>query len=143
MDDTTEVAEYDGDKFRLTVQDIRDFTERATVIARSAASAANSAASIANAAALVWQSDARYAAMCQHIAARKEIFHEFLSKTFDGRDKAIDALIGQIENGVNQNNTALLLKAMDGLTTIVASNPWPNFDVLNKMINSGEEIIFE
>jgi hypothetical protein len=143
MNDTREVAEYDEDKFFSTVQDIRDFTEKAAVIAQSAASAANSAAGIANAAAQVWQSNARYAAMCQHIAARKEMFHEFLSKTFDGRDKAIDALIGQIENGVNQNNTALLLKAMDSLTAIVVSNPWPNFDALNKMIDSGEEIVFE
>jgi hypothetical protein len=142
MSDTREAVEYD-DEFALTAQDLRDFTERAAVIAQSAASAVNSAAGIANAAALVWQSDARYTVMCRHIAARKEMFHEFLSKTFDGRDKAIDALIGQIENGVNQNNTALLLKAMDGLTAIVASNPWPNFDALNKMIDSGEEIVFE
>jgi hypothetical protein len=142
MNDTTDVTEYD-ENMRLTVQDMRDFTERAVRIAQSTANAANSAATIANAAAQVWQSNARYAVMCQQIAARKEMFHEFLSKTFDGRDKAIDALIGQIENGVNKNDTTLLLKAMDGLTAIVTSNPWPNFETLNKMIDSGEEIVFE
>ena len=125
------------------MQDLRSFTEKAAVIAQSTENAANSAASIANATAQVWESNVRYAAMCQCIAARKEMFHEFLSKTFDGRDKAIDALIGQIENGVNQNNTELLLKAMDGLTAIVTSNPWPHFNALNRMIDSGEQIVFE
>jgi hypothetical protein len=142
MNETRDAVKYE-EKFLSTVQDMRNFTEQATFIAQSAANAANSAASIANATAQVWESNARYAVMCQYIAARKEMFHEFLSKTFDGRDKAIDALIRQIENGVNQNNTALLLKAMDSLTAIVCSNPWPNFDALNKMIDSGEQIVFE
>jgi hypothetical protein len=142
MSDTIEVMEYD-DEFTLTAQDLRDFTERAAVIAQSAASAADLVAAIANSTALIWQSDIRYELMCRRIAAQKEMFHEFLSKTFDGRDKAINALIGQIENGVNQNNTALLLKAMDSLTAIVTANPWPNFETLNKMIDSGEEIVFE
>jgi biopolymer transport protein ExbB/TolQ len=99
-------------------------------------------ASIAESSAKIRQSDNNVLVMSQQIAAKKEMFHEFLEKTFDRRDKSIDKFIELIDKGVNENDTETLLKAMDALATIVAQSPWPNFEALNKMIDAGDEIVF-
>jgi hypothetical protein len=97
-------------------------------------------ASIANSSVAIRQSDNNVLIMSQKIAADKEKWHDMLTHIFSGRDKAIDTFIEQIENGVKTNNNEIILKAMDGLSTIVASSPWPNFDSFNKLIDSGGEI---
>jgi len=97
-------------------------------------------ASIAKSSAAIRQSDNNFLIMSQKIAADKEKWHDMLTHIFSRRDKAIDAFIDQIENGVKTNNNEIILKAMDGLSTIVASSPWPNFDSFNKLIDSGGEI---
>jgi hypothetical protein len=125
------------------LNELRAFSENAVRSMGYAADMAGSLARIANSAAAIRQSDNRVFIMSQHIVAKKEMFHDFLTKTFAGRDRAIETLIDQIENGINQNNTDVLLKAMDGLVTIVASSPWPDFATFNKMIDSGDEIVFE
>jgi hypothetical protein len=125
------------------LKELKAFGEEMTKRVGHAAEIAGSMASIANSIATIRQSDDKVVIMSQQIAAKKEMFHDFLTKTFAGRDRAIETLIDQIENGVNQNNTDVLLKAMDGLAAIVASSPWPDFETLNKMIDAGDEIIFE
>jgi len=97
-------------------------------------------ASIAKSSATIRQSDNNVLIASQKIAADKEKWHDMLTHIFSGRDKAIDTFIEQIENGVKTNNNEIILKAMDGLSTIVASSPWPNFDSFNKLIDSGGEI---
>jgi hypothetical protein len=142
MNDTTEIVKYGVEEFHSTVQELKNFTANVTAMAQSATNATDSAANLVNAVARVWESDRRYEVMCKKIAADKEKFHAFLSKTFDRRDKAIDTLIGLIENGVNQNNTEILLKAMDKLADVASSNPWPSSDDLKKKIASGGKIVF-
>jgi len=97
-------------------------------------------ASISQSAAAIRQSDNNVYIMSQKIAADKEKWHDMLTHIFSGRDKAIDTFIEQIENGVKSNNNDIILKAMDGLSTIVASSPWPDFNSFNKLIDSGGEI---
>jgi hypothetical protein len=86
-------------------------------------------------------SDNKVTIMSQKIAADKEKWHDLLTHVFSGRDKAIDAFINQIENGVQEKNNELILKAMDGLSNIVAASPWPTFDSFNKLIESGEDLV--
>jgi phage-related protein len=143
MNDTTEIVKYGVEEFHSTVQELKNFTANVTAMAQSATNATDSAANLVNAVARVWESDRRYEVICKKIAADKEKFHEFLSKTFDKRDKAIDTLIDQIENGVNQNNTELLLEAMRGLATVASSSPWPNFADFKRMIDAGEGFVIE
>jgi len=122
------------------VEEITRLQGETTNLLGQAANITGNLASIASSAAAIRQSDNNVLLMSQKIAAKKEMFKDFLNSTFSGRDKAIDAFIGQIENGAKSNNIELILKAMDGLTTIVASSPWPDFDSFKKLIDSGGEI---
>ena len=97
-------------------------------------------ANIAKSAAAIRISDNNVLIMSQQIAADKEKWLAMLTHTFSGRDKAINTFIEQIENGAKSSNNEIILKAMDGLATIVASSPWPSFDSFNKLIDSGEDI---
>jgi hypothetical protein len=65
-----------------------------------------------------------------------------LTHIFSGRDKSVDKFIEMIDHGVNENNNEMILKAMESLTTIVASNPWPDFDSFHKFIESDEDMVF-
>jgi predicted patatin/cPLA2 family phospholipase len=128
MNDTTEVAKYGDVKGFLSVQQVES-------IMRDGASMLNSMAQIR-------KSDRQYDAMCKTLAQRKAEFHGVLKK-IEGQDKAIDALIGQIENGMNQNNTEILLKAMDKLADVASSNPWESFFDFNRRIDAGEEFVID
>jgi len=97
-------------------------------------------ATISQSAAVIRQSDNNVYIMSQKIAADKEKWHDMLTHIFSGRDKAIDKFIDLIDGGVKSNNNEMILKAMDGLSTIVASSPWPDFSSFNKLIDSGGEI---
>jgi hypothetical protein len=114
---------------------VADITGNIANIASSAASI--DFASIASSAAAIRKSDNDVLIMSQKIAADKEKWHDMLTHIFSGRDKAIDAFIEQIANGAQSNNNELILKAMDGLSNIVASSPWPDFNSFNKLIDSG------
>jgi uncharacterized protein YabN with tetrapyrrole methylase and pyrophosphatase domain len=98
-------------------------------------------ANIAKSMAEVRVSDNKVQIMSQKIAADKEKWHDLLNKTFSGRDKAIDAFIDQITNGTKEKNNDLILKAMDGLSNIVSSSPWPTFEAFNKLIDSDDDIV--
>ena len=125
---------------KSSVQEIAKLRQETTKQLGKAAEITGNLASIATSAVKIRQSDNNVLIMSQKIAADKEKWHDFLTHTFSRRDKAIDAFIEQIESGAKSNNTELILKAMDSLTTIVASSPWPDFDSFNKLIDSGGEI---
>ena len=120
--------------------EVANITGNLASIATSATDITGNLANIATSAAAIRQSDNNVLIMSQKIAADKEKWHNMLTHIFSGRDKAIDAFIAQIDNGAKSNNNELILKAMDGLATIVASSPWKDFDSFNKLIDSGGEI---
>jgi hypothetical protein len=95
---------------------------------------------MAQATTAIRQSDNNVRIMSMKIAADKEKWHALLNHTFSGRNKAIDKFIDLIDKGVKNDNNELILKAMDSLTTIVASSPWPTFQAFNKLIEDGGEI---
>jgi hypothetical protein len=114
-------------QLKETVEQVNSFTGNVATIAESMAR--------------VRISDNNVMLMSEKIAADKEKWHELLTKTFSGRDKAIDAFIDQIANGTKEKNNDLILKAMDGLSNIVSSSPWPSFESFNKLIDSDDDII--
>ena len=118
------------------------FSQETTKQLGQVANITGNIASIANSAAQIRISDNKVRYMSEKIAADKEKFHSMLTHIYSRQDKAIDALIAQIDHGVNTNNNEIILQAMTGLATIVASNPWPDFDAFNKMIDSGDDIEF-
>ena len=130
--------EYEN--FKSSVEGILKLRQETTAQLGEVANITGNLASIATSAAAIRQSDNNVLIMSQKIAADKEKWHDMLTHIFSGRDKAIDTFIAQIENGAKSNNNELILKAMDGLSTIVASSPWPSFDSFNKLIDSGGEI---
>ena len=125
---------------KSSVEEILKLRQETTAQLGEVANITSNFANIATSAAAIRQSDNNVLIMSQKIAADKEKWHDMLTHTFSRRDKAIDTFIAQIEDGAKSNNNELILKAMDGLATIVASSPWPNFDSFNKLIDSGGEI---
>ena len=128
------------DTLKSTTENILQLRQETTNQLGKVAEITGNLASIAKSSAEIRQSDNNVLIASQKIAADREKWHDLLTHTFSGRDKAIDTFIEQIENGVKTNNNEIILKAMDGLATIVASSPWPNFDSFNKLIDSGGEI---
>jgi len=123
-----------------SLETLKSITENMLQLRKETTNQLGKVADITGNLAKIRQSDNNVLIMSQKIAADKEKWHDTLTHIFSGRDKAIDKFIEQIDNGVKSNNNEIILKAMDGLSTIVASSPWPNFDSFNKLIDSGGEI---
>ena len=72
--------------------------------------------------------------MIQEITGKYKFYEFFFSKVFEERGAAIKKDFDIIDKGMKENNRELISAGVSGLSKMVASSPFTDFEKLKKMI---------
>ncbi|MGO8817439.1 MAG: hypothetical protein ACLQVG_22560 [Terriglobia bacterium] len=74
------------------------------------------------------------------ITKRYELYHRVFDRIFDERKEAIDRHFDIIDRGIGANHNELIVRGLQGLSTIVSSSPFANLQELSKLLESGRKV---
>jgi hypothetical protein len=84
--------------------------------------------------------DAMRDVVLTEITKRYDLYHQVFDRIFDERKDAIHRHFDIIDRGIAGSDKDLIIQGLQGLSMIVSSSPFANFQELSKLLESGRKL---